>query len=630
MGKKGKRVDIEKKAALAARKEAKAEKAALKRLKKDGGIVDDEHDDDDDNNDLDALIAQYTAQDASTTTTTTALPGFPAARANFTFTVTDDIKKQRTVYLFGGEYYNGLQMVYSNQLFSYSSSSSNTTNQWKELTSRKPPPPRCAHSTVYYNHCLYVFGGERQVEGGEFVHYKDVWKFDTHNSQQHWLELRSKAGPSPRSGHSAVVWKHFMIVFGGFFETTCDGQFFNTIHVFDLRTEQWLEWAKLSKLAVQPEPRSGCNVCVVDDTMIVHGGFTKLRSRQKSQVVVDENSTLPPPETKVFTDVWKLHLSGLVHQQAPVWERWTTSVVSSRVTTLETNTGTVNGRSGCASFAYNGNLLLFGGVLDQELYQHIVKSVFFNDLWIFNVETRKFIPIKLNETNDSGWDLDKLRANMFAFVDGTGNTVYEKLDNESIHDKRLQDIVERNEPLPRIKARGFLNGSVLYIYGGLLEVGDREVTLDDMWCIDLRKKKTWECLFPGTMHKQIWRGAVHDDDDSYYSSNADDRDEDSDEDIPDKPPAVQSDNPKQEIADLVEKHRLENADTTPQPGESLDDFYSRTASYWNGQEGDKGLNMARQQFDELEPVIERILALKLLHKENKERKKKAKQSKQTD
>lgn len=51
----------------------------------------------------------------------------------------------------------------------------------------------------------------------------------------------------------------------------------------------------------------------------------------------------------------------------------------------------------------------------------------------------------------------------------------------------------------------------------MLEVGDREVTLDDCWSIDLNKREKWTCISPGQMHRQVWKGV--DDDDSYISSD---------------------------------------------------------------------------------------------------------------
>ena len=49
--------------------------------------------------------------------------------------------------------------------------------------------------------------------------------------------------------------------------------------------------------------------------------------------------------------------------------------------------------------------------------------------------------------------------------------------------------VALTEPLPRINASVIVRSNILYIYGGLLEVGDREVTLDDMWSLNLEKTR---------------------------------------------------------------------------------------------------------------------------------------------
>lgn len=32
----------------------------------------------------------------------------------------------------------------------------------------------------------------------------------------------------------------------------------------------------------------------------------------------------------------------------------------------------------------------------------------------------------------------------------------------------------------------------MYIYGGVTELGDIEVTLDDCWSLDLNKRDTWK------------------------------------------------------------------------------------------------------------------------------------------
>jgi Domain of unknown function (DUF4110)/Galactose oxidase, central domain len=789
-GKKGnsKRADIEKKLALAARKEAKAEKAAQKRLNRDnkiGGDDDDDSDredrngdDDGDDDGMDRLLQQYKQHDLLTHLTTPGLcrvvplssnvddddaVAFPLARSNATFTATTDkCKGKEEAYLFGGEYYDGAINAVSDQLFRYDLN----TGKWKQLISssvgsgirgsssrRGCPPPRCAHNTVYWNRSLYVLGGEHATTD-VYHHYKDLWKFDLTSLQ--WTEIANistkQYGPSPRSGHAMTVWRHYMIVFGGFFEGSLSGdqttppRWYNDLYVFNLQTEHWIPIPH-SKLTVRPEPRSGCNAALVrlsgvgnnndDDNdggggggssscWLIHGGFTKLL-RNRSQQDAGGNP-VPASETKVLTDAWILHLQPLLSDKPPTWERWTSSGASNMTSSGLTTT---SARSGVGSVSYNGNMLLFGGVVDEELHNHKLNSIFYNDLNMFLVDNRKFVPIRvrvndkavvsreggnknrhededdaripddlvaedMGENKSDGWDLEKLRINMFSFVDGEGNVVYEDLDNEKKRRQRLRpqkrdddkseeekdseseeekeeekmgsnsednnarqrpsrdSIVQRTEPLPRIKACLFMSGSTLFVYGGILEVGDREVTLDDMWSIDLRRKRYWECIFAGTMHRQVWRGAEHDDDESYYSSSkGGDRAEEEDgddheaeeekisneDDLRKKSKAA-----KKEIAKLIEKYDLEDENITSQPDESLSDFYFRTAEHWNSVAAAasrqsttstsdmllaaapkdtkrEGLALAQQRYEEIQPVLERVLELIMIRRHEKESKK---------
>ena len=789
--KKGHR-DAEKKAALAAKKEIKQEKAAKKRLiKLNGGVLDDddssndsnESDIDTDDNDDEAfhqLLKNYKQQQLdiddqcltrkliSTTGTSASgslaprscgskvlvLPNehpFPCARASATFTITDDMKK-KDAYLFGGEYYDGTNIIVSDQLFKYELPSTSTSGkvgavgQWKQIITTTSPPPRCAHAAGYYNKSLYIFGGETSggttvssssttsktavpsKGSGEYFHYRDIWKYDT--VQQQWCEMKPSvslatgkaSAPSSRSGMSMTIWKHFMVLFGGFYETATQAppRFFNDVYVLNLQTEQWVD-VPHSKLSIRPEPRSACNDALIQNTSnnnsnkncdvwLIHGGFSKLQTNASRLMQSSQPSTcnagdiddgLPTAETIVYTDAWVLHLHPLLEGKPPVWERLMSSL--SKTKRYETAQNIHNGRSGVSSTTYQNNVLLFGGVLDQELLHHKVDSTFYNDLSIFHVEKRKFIPIRLQdpstnlETKKSngdgkakadsnqdvldtvgdlvqeldfdlaqddddrgrsenrknmGWDIDKLRTNMFAFVDGNGNTIYEKID--SVIQKRqiveveanAKQIVDRSEPLPRIKACIIMSGHTLYVYGGILEIGDREVTLDDMWCVDLRKNRTWLCLFPGTMHEQVWRGAVDDDDDSYYSNNASSKNDGIDAqemevvqnaanstDIVDNKtpdvPLVTSLNPKKEMIELVERYNMNDDNQTPRPDETLSDFYLRTEIHWkeqtNATDQDGRHNdcfvAAQMRFNELLPIMQRLTELKQLRKLDKSKQK---------
>ena len=50
------------------------------------------------------------------------------------------------------------------------------------------------------------------------------------------------------------------------------------------------------------------------------------------------------------------------------------------------------------------------------------------------------------------------------------------------------------KPLGRIHAGLAVIAGRLYVYGGVIEMGETEITLDDLWSLDLKKRNKWECI----------------------------------------------------------------------------------------------------------------------------------------
>jgi len=647
---------------LQARKDAKAGKAAKKRMSKQDS---DNIDGNETREIFDNLLDMYKKSDVEVNTTVLeTIEGFPAPRANATLTVSED--KHAHLYLFGGEYFDGVQNVVLDELLRWDIQKM----EWKRILTPSPrPSPRCAHSCVFYKNSLYVLGGELAT-ADQYHHYKDLWKFDVVENKWQEIVVRNTGTiPTARSGHAAFVWKHYMVVFGGFYEALRDTRWFNDICVLDLQTHLWMDIPH-SKLASRPEARSACNIGIFGDTAIIQGGYSKLKNPTTKS------------EAKVHTDAWMLHLKPILQNKPPTWER---------LSIKNKSAASPMNRSGTASVTHKNRMLVFGGVVDDEQLNHKVESVFFNDLFALDFERRKWFPVRAKakeekirrrrkvidgneeeieivrseidvvdeedlddleegderETANNGWNLDTLRSKMFAFIDGDGNVVYEKVEEGVIFQKNGEEIREgddyeeekeemkeefkeetkiefdpsphqphpslsnslassdvmvvnentgipeavvRAEPLPRINAATVVRSNILFIYGGLLEVGDREVTLDDCWSFDLRKHDKWECLWEGTMHRQVWRGAIHDDDDSYVSTGADDENDDSDESDQDVHGGhlATSNATKNEFENGMKSVlRRESTDfekynenPTPKKGEAMADFYSRNAEYW--------------------------------------------------
>ena len=72
--------------------------------------------------------------------------------------------------------------------------------------------------------------------------------------------------PASRKGHSAVIADTYMIIFGGcYLEYEC----FNDLFFLDLRNHNWIE---VPTSGVAPSPRSGHSAVLYGDTMWVFGG----------------------------------------------------------------------------------------------------------------------------------------------------------------------------------------------------------------------------------------------------------------------------------------------------------------------------------------------------------------------
>ena len=541
---------------------------------------------------------------------------------------------------FGGEYYDGAENLVFDEMLRWDPDYKQSTNddddttstendkigQWTRILTPQPhPPPRCAHSAIYHNEHIYIFGGECAT-ADKYHHYKDLWKFNIKTNT--WTEVKSVSGSSPpaRSGHRAVAWRHYMIIFGGFHEALrSETRWFNDVHIFDFQSCTWTE-LKYGKLARQPPPRSACNMSLCTaptEALVIYGGYSKVKNANAPGASKSEGI--------MHIDCWMLPLKPLINaskggplngSSPPSWER------------ISRKGEYPSARAGTSAVLHKNKMLVFGGVLDNEGDHHKLSSVFYDDLFALDMERRRWFAMRLKkvsagggrrrkkkkggdteeavndtvndeegsgtdseeeaallaakneEAKSSGYDLNQLRHDMFAFIDGDGNVVYEKIEddeeNESavgadtkskdeedevtsvtksdtadvssteitakdeqantevkplptkpdkptdqriaassvmkVDDKGLPTAVARQTPLPRINCAAVIQNNTLYIYGGVLEVGDREVTLDDCWSIDLNKRDKWTCIFPGQMHRQVWKG-IDSDNDSYISSS---------------------------------------------------------------------------------------------------------------
>ena len=106
------------------------------------------------------------------------------------------------------------------------------TMKWTHVDiSTTKPGIRSGHSGAIYNDGLYIFGGIS--DEGEKLN--DFWRFDL--SSHSWQEVLAEGErPTGRSGHSSVVYKDVLIIFGGMKDITKET---NDMYSYNFTTNIW-------------------------------------------------------------------------------------------------------------------------------------------------------------------------------------------------------------------------------------------------------------------------------------------------------------------------------------------------------------------------------------------------------
>ncbi|KAG8437434.1 hypothetical protein GDO86_008220 [Hymenochirus boettgeri] len=539
----GKNRKMERKVKRAEKTVAKMEKKVSKRSKKE-------------EEDLEALIAEFQALDSRKTQIIETICPPPSPRLNGS--LTSHPEKDELI-LFGGEYFNGQKTFLYNELYIYNIKK----NTWSKLDIPNPPPRRCAHQAVAVPQGggqIWIFGGEfASPDGEQFYHYKDLWVL--HLQSKTWEQIRTPGGPSGRSGHRMVYCKRQLIVFGGFHESTRDFIYYNDVYIFNLDS---FVWTKLSPTGVGPLPRSGCQMATNQDgNVVIYGGYSKQRVKKD----VDKGT--------LHRDMFLLKLEGT--------DKWSWSKLnpSGVKPTLRTGFSIAVGP--------NNRSVLFGGVHDEE-QEESIEGDFFNDIYLYDLTKNRWFAGQLKgpksgkkkqrrgdkkaetETLASGKTEEQIPSEPLEVIkeivaeDGTVMTIKQVISGPTLESEEEESDEEGSahpvvEPCPRSNAMTAVKQGVLYIYGGMFEVGNRQFTLNDLYSLDLHKMEEWKVLVEMDPKTQEWLGESESEDEDTEGAEGgteeeeEEDDEDSDDSEEDPPPPVQ-------------------------PNEKFSDYLTRTEQYW--------------------------------------------------
>lgn len=624
--------------------ERKTAKGEEKRARREAGKVGEE-------DDIDAILKSIQKEEAKKKEVHVDenVPA-PSPRSNGSLTINPS--KDTELILYGGEFYNGSKTFVYGDLYRYDVEK----NEWKLVSSPNSPPPRSAHQTVAWKNNVYMFGGEFTSPNQErFHHYKDFWTLDLKTNQ--WEQILAKGCPSARSGHRMVLYKHKIVLFGGFYDTLREVRYYNDLHVFDLDNFKWEE-IKPRPGCLWPSPRSGFQLLVYQDQIYMYGGYFK-------EVSSDKNAS---EKGTVHADMWSL--------DPRTWE-WN----------KVKKTGMPPGpRAGFSMCVHKKRAVLFGGVVDMEVEADVLMSMFMNELYGFQLDNHRWYPLELRkdkpaknktkdtkrketvkdlETNIGNEDDDTMDDSEEATdgqseVRGVSNHLTKSLTLTKVGSSQNADIISESteeeaapeaiKPIGRINASMAVGKDMLYLYGGMMEVKDREITLDDLYSLNLSKLDEWKCIIPASESEwlEISDDEDEDEDDDDENDSADDametdeEDEESDEeaeknlDMSGAVSLLKGERKKlrrKEKRARIEQIRvilgLSDSQRTPTPGESLREFYKRTNMYWQmaayehtehtGKELRKdGFDLAETRFKELKPILDELAVLEAEQKAEEE------------
>ena len=464
--------------------------------------------------DLEALIAEFQEIDRKRTTFTEEKSSHPSPRTNLT--VNPHPEKDELI-LFGGEYFNGRKTSMYNDVYIYQIKK----NEWIKQSIPNSPPPRSAHQAVSVSKeggQLWVFGGEfASPNNAQFYHYKDLWVLNLKDHK--WEQVKSPGGPTHRSGHRMTVYKRSIFVFGGFQEYHKNFVYFNDCYLFSLTD---YAWSKLNPSGNGPSPRSACQLTVTPSGVLIVGGYSKVRVKKDTEKGTSHSDMF------------------LLSDEADAKFKWV-SVKDSGQKPWP--------RSGfsLAQIAPN-RALMFGGVCDEE-DEDDLESIFYNSLTCLDLASYRWFPM----------DFRKPKAKPQSPEPGKGDA--ESDEEPSTSSTKTRFIL----PCGRMNASVVVKRNMLFVYGGMFEENDKEVTLNDLWAIDFKKMESWQQLIEA------------DDTSADWFENEDSSDDDNDEEAtPDQTrPCIESDEELPSYFRRTKDYWLELASDTAEETERADSVRER-------------------------------------------------------
>lgn len=605
MAKKDKKSKTSEQKARALAKQSKKAAKGEKKTKIKGAGRDDDSDAED--VDLDSVLAIYAQEQAKFLKVTEQPCEAPSPRASSTVIASPSNKNELLV--FGGEYFDGTVATFFNELFVYLID----RGEWRQITSPNSPLPRSGHAWSRGGNSggIYLFGGEfSSPKQGTFYHYNDFWYLDP--STREWNRIESKGkGPPARSGHRMTYYKNYILLFGGFQDTSQQTKYMQDLWIYDCQNFVWHE-AKLAINTQKPDSRSSFSFLPHESGAVLYGGYSRVKAitiAGKQGKGGPQRNILKPV---IHQDTWFLRVTP------PATEAATGTPPSIKWERRKKPANPPNpNRAGATMAHHKGRGILFGGVHDVEESEEGIDSEFFDALFVWNVDRNRFFPLTLRRAKAAGKrqpvqnargknrgkaDEEELLRNLAA-LEAKGS-IADAADIEmEIDSQPIAEVIERKEfpirfemPHRRFNAQLVVQEDTLFIFSGTFERGDQEFTFNDLYSVDLGKLDGVREIFnrePANWNNKMDESEDEDEDGDEDSEAESDSDDAMSIDAASTAPTEASTAPTelseasaaQQLADVANETEIttsaqQDPRPFPRPFENLRDFHARTSIEW--------------------------------------------------
>ncbi|KAG0372311.1 hypothetical protein BGX24_000425 [Mortierella sp. AD032] len=485
-------------------------------------------------------------------------PNSPGPRSSHQIAITP----AGTLFLFGGEFASPNET----QFFHYKDfwSMDMKTNAWEKLEVKPKPTARSGHRMTLWKNFLVMFGGfyDNYVDTR---YYDDLWVFDT--LEYKWIKVElpeQMIRPSARSGFSFIPCQEGVILYGGYCKEYTKGQRPKGV----VHTDTWLlkmntdpkmiRWEKKKKSGSAPSARSGCAMAPYKNRAVLFGGVydddvneETLESTFFNELYTYQIDTgrwfpmnLKRPKTAKKKKSKKIKQGaqggsgaggqdgedGDGKREKMKWEESSDDEFDYGDFEESDNEDGNSGTAAVATVASDGSdeqpgspaddsatgTPVEGEVKEEETEASIKEALAAAALAAAGILPKAAAPA----TPEPEADADKKKGKSGRIRGYIANNNYDYEDDE---DEPLM-------PCPRYNTMLAVQKSTLFIFGGILEVKDREYTLDDFFSLNLDKMNEYICLRASEFESQLWLGEESDDDEEGDDDEDDDEDEDEDDD----------------------------------------------------------------------------------------------------